>query len=191
MNFFSLLESMNGKLIVVDVQPSYKQYISFSMPRFVQFMSQYNRVLVLFNGPDMGMENQEEILDFYSQNGLEEDDFYKLQFFEKGYAFFRDLLDACWAREDLIKIIRYLISHNLYDIRQLKEDDLERLDISDLTQDILNDHGFYIPELKRILPAWNGSDLCGGGFQECLNEVMLLSEAMNLRMNLVKQFTYG
>lgn len=191
MKFFNLLESMNGSLVVVDVQPSYKKYIHFNIFNFVQFMSKYSRILVLFNGPELGMENQEEILWFYLENGFPEEEVHKLTFFEKGYAFFRDLIDACWAREDILKIIKFMIKKNYYDIRQLTENDIKALKISELTMDVLENHGFYIPELRKILPTWNKSDICGGGFQECLNEVILLSEALNLKMNLIKEFVYG
>lgn len=183
-------QKRGGRLVVVDVQPAYASYIGFDMHEFTKFMSGYSSILILFNGPEMGYEGQNEISEFYYENGLNERNLGKLSFFEKGYAFFRDSMDACWARNDIVKLVKYMIQKGYTDIRELKKEDIEYLNIEEVTMDTLENHGFYIPDLKDTLASWSGADICGGGLNECLEEVKILSEAMGLTFNNISKFIY-
>lgn len=60
---FYLIESTKNELVVVDVQPAYKNYIKFNIESFINYIKQqdYSRILYLFNGPDFGFETEQEI----------------------------------------------------------------------------------------------------------------------------------
>jgi len=113
------------------------------------------------------------------------------EFYYKGYGFFRDLMDhPCFRPADVEKIVKYMIENDVRDIRDLKPEDVEAIGVSELLADELENYGFFIPDLKDVLPAWNGSDLAGGSVDECLAEVELLASAMGLRLNRLGKFTY-
>jgi hypothetical protein len=188
--FKQFSENSEGKkLIICDVQPAYAKSIYF-MKEFAQFVNQYQDILVLFNGPDLGLEGKAEIARWYMQYGITKQKLFSMKWHQKGYGFFRDHMDACWERESIIRIIRYMLRHRINDIRDLTRQAIKTIGVPDLTFRKLEQHHLAIPDLRGILPKWDGADICGGGFNECLDEVMILSEAMRLKLRIVPGFTY-
>jgi hypothetical protein len=188
-SFGQFFESASKRLIIVDVQPSYAKVIPW-IKEFPQFVDQYSEILTLYNGPDLGMENKSEIAKFYWRNGMKKETIYRMKWFQKNYAFFRDLMDQCWLREYIVKIARYMLRNKINDIRQLSKEDVKKINVPDLLYNELEKYGFYIPDLANYIRKWNGADICGGGFHECLDEVMILADAMRLKFNIIHKFTY-
>jgi len=65
MNYLKLFETFyqkNFPLIVVDVQPGYEDYIDFDIEEFCEYLNEQEKILYLFNGPDLGYEDEYEIL---------------------------------------------------------------------------------------------------------------------------------
>jgi len=192
-----LREASGGRLVVVDVQPEYAGEIGFDVGDLLRTAAEdYSSVLFLWNGPDLGMCSKEDLKAYYAEV-LDYDDevveklFSVAEFYDKGYGFFRDLMDhPCFRPADVEKIVKYMIENDVRDIRDLKPEDVEAIGVSELLADELENYGFFIPDLKDVLPAWNGSDLAGGSVNECLAEVELLSKAMGLRLNRLGKFTY-
>jgi len=184
-----------SSLIIVDVQPEYERNISFDVAELLRSAQEtYNKILVLWNGPDLGFCSQNELIAYYAEKlDYEADEFLaKATFFDKSYGFFRDLMDhPCFDHYAIVKIVSYMIQRGINDIRELSEQDVQNIGVSDLLHEQLEDYGFFIPDLQSILEDWNGSDICGGGQNECLAEVEILAEAMNLRFNQVQAFIYA
>ena len=90
---FYLTESSSRQLIVVDVQPAYKKYISFNVGKFITEIKakDYNKILYLYNGPDFGMDSEKEIKEWLYEELDYNDDFVEFieefKFFEKNYGF--------------------------------------------------------------------------------------------------------
>ena len=190
-------ENNSGRLIVVDVQPEYQQNISFNIDDMLDLALNYSEILFLFNGPDLGGVDENELKNFYLEKLDYDEDKYnelmrKSQFFDKGYAFFRDMMDSnlCFLKEDIVKIVKYMINNDINDIRDLSKKDVENINVDDLAVEELEDYGFWIPELQNILPDWNGADILGGHKDECLAEVDILADAMDLQFNHINQFIY-
>jgi hypothetical protein len=180
----------NGKkLIICDVQPAYAKNIHF-MNDFAKFLENYQDILVLFNGPDLGFEGKSDIARWYFRFGVPKHKIMSMKWHEKGYAFFRDPMDSCWARESIIRIIRYMLRKRYTDMRQLSKRDVKIIGVPELTFAKLEQHFLGIPQLRGIIPKWNGADICGGAFHECLDEVMILIEALRLNINIIHDFTY-
>lgn len=189
-----------GTLIIVDVQPEYLSHIGFDVGDMLQnALENYSKILVLWNGPDLSMSSRDDLIDFYRQSFLDaggaDEDFETLldrcTFYDKGYGFFRDLMDhPCFDEDAIVDIVRYMVDNDVRDIRQLTQDDVDRIGVEDLLVDDLEGYGFYVPDLQDVLPSWNGSHLCGGSVDECLAEVEILSRAMNLRLNRLRKYTY-
>ena len=106
----------NDNLIVVDVQPEYEGNTPFDIGDLLRAAAGYNRVLFLYNGPDLGMIDEGSLKNYYLEKlDWDEEAFNDLMsgasFFDKGYGFFRDVMDSsiCFPRQDIVKIIKYMI----------------------------------------------------------------------------------
>ena len=157
-----------------------------------------SRVLFLFNGEDtLGMVSESALKNFYFEKLNYDEEVFddllsKSVFFDKGYGFFRDVMDSsvCFDRTSIVKIVKYMIDNDIRDIRDLEEEDVETIGVSELLFDELEDYGFWIPELEEVLPSWNGSDLVGGARDECMAEVEILGSAQGLSFNQKDRFIY-
>lgn len=174
-----LLESNNSTLVIVDIQPVYEKYISFNLNNFSNYINKFSGdIHVFYNGEDFGLDKKEDIINWYYDNGVKEKTLDKLIFFEKNYAFFRDLMDTGVDEEKIIEIGKLMIKNKKYDIRDLIEDELSELGLDDDFD--VNDYGFYIPDvLLEIQKLPNNCILIGGGKDECLAEVELCFKMLN------------
>ena len=190
--------SGGGSLIVVDIQPEYESGATFDIGDMLRSASEYSRVLFLYNGADtLGMIDEQSLRNYYFEKlDYDEETYEELmsvsEFFDKGYGFFRDVMDSdiCFDRNSVIKIVKYMIDNDVQDIRDLDEEDVQSIGVSELLFDDLEDYGFWVPELQDVLPQWNGSDIAGGARNECLAEVEILAAAQGLSFNQVDQFIY-
>ena len=187
------------KLVVVDIQPEYESNTTFDIGDMLRSAAEdYSSVLFLFNGEDtLGMVSESALKNFYFEKlDYDEEVFDELlsksEFFDKGYGFFRDVMDSsvCFDRTSIVKIVKYMIDNDIRDIRELEEEDVDAIGVSELLVDDLEDYGFWVPELEEVLPQWNGSDLAGGSRNECMAEVEILGAAQGLSFNHVDQFIY-
>mgnify|MGYP001465566233 FL=1 len=192
-------QGSKGSLVVVDIQPEYESNTPFDIGDMLRTAAEdYSRVLFLFNGEDtLGMVSESALKNFYFEKlDYDEEVFDELlsksEFFDKGYGFFRDVMDSsvCFDRTSIVKIVKYMIDKDIHDIRDLEEEDVDAIGVSELLFDDLEDYGFYLPELEEVLPRWSGSDLAGGARNECMAEVEILGAAQGLSFNHVDQFIY-
>ena len=193
-------QGLKGSLVVVDVQPEYESNTPFDIGDMLRTAAEdYSRVLFLFNGEDtLGMISESALKNFYFEKldydeEAFEDLLSKSTFFDKGYGFFRDVMDSsvCFDRASIVKIVKYMIDNpDIRDIRDLEEEDIESIGVSELLIEDLEDYGFWIPELEEVLPQWSGSDLAGGARNECMAEVEILGAAQGLSFNHVDRFIY-
>ena len=190
--------SNKGSLIVVDIQPEYESGATFDIGDMLRAAAEYNEVLFLYNGADtLGMIDEQSLRNYYFEKlDYDEETYEELmsvsEFFDKGYGFFRDVMDSdiCFDRNSVIKIVKYMIDNNVQDIRDLDEEDVQSIGVSELLFDDLEDYGFWVPELQDVLPQWNGSDIAGGARNECLAEVEILAAAQGLSFRQVNEFIY-
>ena len=192
-------QGSKGSLVVVDVQPEYESNTRFDIGDMLRTAAEdYSRVLFLFNGEDtLGMISESALKNFYFEKldydeEAFEDLLSKSTFFDKGYGFFRDVMDSsvCFDRASIVKIVKYMIDNDIRDIRDLEEEDIESIGVSELLIEDLEDYGFWIPDLEDELPSWSGSDLAGGARNECMAEVEILGAAQGLSFNHVDRFIY-
>ena len=200
--YLSLLleETKNRSLVIVDVQPEYDDHLGFDVGELLlNALENYSKILVLWNGPDLSMSSRDDLVGYYYQSflgaGGSDEGFEELlgkcTFYDKGYGFFRDLMDhPCFDEDTVVSIVEYMVSKDIRDIRELTEEDIEQIGIDDLLFEDLESYGFYVPDLKDVLPRWSGSDICGGSVDECLAEVEILARALGLRFKRLSKFTY-
>jgi len=198
--------SDSGSLVIVDVQPAYESNASFDIGELLVWAHKnYSNILVLWNGPDLGFVDRqglisfyfEKIADYFGEDYERADEIVdsltsKSTFFDKGYGFFRDLMDdsRCYPRQHIIKIVKYMLDNNITMLYELTEEQFAEIDVPDLMFDELEDYGFSIPELADVLPKWNGSDIVGGDEDECMAEVLILGTAQGLSFNKISKYIY-
>lgn len=178
-------EKSFSSLIVVDVQPhDVGRYIHFNMQEFSKHVNTFDKILVLFNGDDFGWESLSEMEKYYQELDIDLD---KCDFFNKGYGFFRDWMSVPVSDNIIIKTGKYMIDNNMIDSREIYNDELESLTGRD---DLIEVPMYFNEELNIKLKEYNNSSLVGGAKNECLYEIMLLSQILNLNLKPVKKFIY-
>ena len=194
--------SVNGKTIInVDIQPEYQKWITFNLNQWVEFInesSESNRIVFLYNGEDtLGMVSLSDYQMWLMDLGIDESVIDSAIFYDKGYAFFRYCMDNSIDENDVAQLVRFMISHNINDSREIDEEmwnqfmeatDNSLEDIRGLLENA--DDMISIPDLMDFLGKFSNIVLTGGGINECLKEVEIALLAMNKPFNILNQFTY-
>jgi len=191
-----------ANLISVDIQPAYEAHFSFDIYSYIKFLNEnydeMNSLTFLYNGPDLGFPEEYEYRWWLIDNGLSEDIVDNSTFLDKGYAFFRYCMDEGIDDDELVNLIKFMVSHNINDSRDINEEmwnnfmqeyDYEYSEIRDMLE--VADDMINIPDLMDFLKNYNGKlVLCGGGINECLKEVEIALMALDKNYNILTKFTY-
>lgn len=194
--------SVSGKTIInVDIQPEYQKWITFNLAQWVEFInesSESNRIVFLYNGEDtLGMVSLSDYQMWLMDLGIDESVIDSAIFYDKGYAFFRYCMDNSIDENDVAQLVRFMISHNINDSRDIDEEmwnqfmeatDNSLEDIRGLLENA--DDMISIPDLMDFLDRFSNIVLTGGGINECLKEVEIALLAMNKPFNILSKFTY-
>ena len=194
--------SVNGKTIInVDIQPEYQKWITFNLNQWVEFInesSESNRIVFLYNGEDtLGMVSLSDYQMWLMDLGIDESVIDSAIFYDKGYAFFRYCMDNSIDENDVAQLVRFMISHNINDSREIDEEmwnqfmeatDNSLEDIRGLLENA--DDMISIPDLMDFLDRFSNIVLTGGGINQCLKEVEIALLAMNKPFNILSKFTY-
>lgn len=116
-----------GKSIInVDIQPEYKNYISFNINKWVDFINKNalkNNIVFLYNGVEtLGMIDENSYQEWLIGLGIDEDIIYNATFYDKGYAFFRYCMDNSIDEDNIVDLVKYMVRHNITDSRDIDED---------------------------------------------------------------------
>jgi hypothetical protein len=190
-----LNEAENVPLIVVDVQPAYAAHIIFPVHTLMEFINQHGgQILMFVNAEDTGVtdDTKGDIIEFWVENGLNEDLIDNLLIVDKGYAYMRAWMD--FVSEDvIIRVARTMIQHDITDSRQFEEDEgipLEKIMGQDYDErcegDPLIINWVDFDTLRRFGKGY----LCGGGRNECLAEVRLMMDILAIPYRLLEKFIY-
>jgi hypothetical protein len=105
------------KLVVVDIQPEYESNTTFDIGDMLRAAAEdYDSVLFLYNGEDtLGMVSEDALKNYYFEKLDYDVEAYEellsnSEFFDKGYGFFRDVMDSnvCFDRSSIVKIVKYM-----------------------------------------------------------------------------------
>lgn len=191
---------VSGKhLCVVDIQPEYQSHISF-LNSFINFLNEnYENLANLtffYNGYDtLGMISENDYKIWWLENGLDEHIVDNAIFYDKGYAFFRYCIDENIDDNQIVNMIKYMIEKDVNHSRDLDKDFwdefIERYGNEDVRALLeFSDDMINIPDLMDELRKYRGIVLCGGGINECLKEVEIALNALDISYNLLTKYTY-
>jgi len=193
----------NKTLLVVDIQPAYQKWISFSVFTFLNFLNrnfeEFNRVIFFFNGPEMGYEDEHEFKTWLQfDNNLDEEIVDNADFYDKSYNYFRNCIDAGLYEKKIVKLIKFMLNKDLWDSREFNEDDWDEFikshpdseDVRELMEG--NEDCIWIPDLIEYIQDNVHGELllCGGGTNECLKEVEIALQVLDKDYEILKEFTY-
>lgn len=189
MKYFKLFEQYNqyqGKdLVIVDIQPEYEGGFDFHTEDFISFLNEnyelFNSITILYNGEwTLGMISENDYKWWFIENGLEEGVEDNFKFYDKGYAFFRYIIDNNIDDDITINLIKYMIHKEINDTREIDEDTWDELieyykqegvDMEDV-RELLEFSGdmINIPDLMEELKGLRSGNilLTGGHVEECL-----------------------
>jgi hypothetical protein len=186
--------------LVVDIQPIYQDGFGHWLGDFINFINEnndkFNQVVFYYNGEDtVGEISEEGYKWWWLENGLDEHIAYGSKFYDKGYAFFRNCMDAGGDDEDIVNLVKLMIHHDVNDSRELDEDfwneyvnRFEAEDIRDILE--LSDDAIHIPDLMDDLKYYNNIVMCGGGEHECLKEVNIALDVLNKPYQILNKYVY-
>lgn len=184
MKYKRLFQEAGNNLIICDIQPDYSVSQSL-LHKLIKKIKNFNNILWLYNGNEtVGTDDKESIINWineyfdYNEQIINMLDSKNIEWFDKGYAFIRDVMDTGVMNDSqILQTIRYMTKIGKTDIRDLEEKDLKKLGI-DFSVD---DYGFYIPvDLIDFLKKYKSGHIVGGGKDECLKEVLYFTKAYKL-----------
>lgn len=177
-----------NKLISIDIQPGHLDYINFNITDFVKYMEQFDDILYIFNGEELGYDSHASVKNFLVDNGANENFIDKIKFLEKEYGFFRGGMHEEIYEEDLKKVIKYMIENDINDSRDINFSEIYNID-DESTIDMLNQEPIFLPNFDiNLVRKYNNSIVVGGAEDECLAEMEILFNVMDL--NYEKRFKY-
>ena len=185
-----LLESRSTPVIIVDIQPAYDSHCGHLIEDLCEFLNnQHGKILILFNGEDLGLDSLSDVQQYYLDNGLSEDKLNDIDWKEKMYGYFRDIMDSGFDDSTVIKVIRGMIYNRVNDSRELPTEFVESLIETDNLN--LEDYPAFLPDLSiQLLRKYKNSYICGGGENECFKEIKLLMNALNIKHKIIQKFIY-
>lgn len=189
----------NTHLVVVDIQPEYINGFRSWLNDFVKFINsnytKIKRITLLFNGPDLGMIDEESYRQWLYDCGIKENIAFDIYMYDKGYAFFRYCIDSGIDHSSTTNLVRFMYQHNINDSRDLTDEFWNRFieefgdnDIRELLE--FSDDAINIPDLMSELSNYGNITLCGGAREECMKEVEIALDALNKPYTILGKFTY-
>ena len=197
-----LFESSGNELVVVDIQPEYEKFFSFKIGKFIDMInstySNYTRITFLYNGHDtLGMISKSDYISWLYDNGMDEEALDSITFYDKGYNFFRNAMDAGVDHDEIVHLIAFMAKHKINDSRDVDEEMWDAfITAFPSDKDIRatlegNEDAINIPDLiDELSGLGNNLVVMGGGKTECLAEVVIALKFLGKPFTLDRQFVY-
>ena len=190
-----LTEANTNSVILVDFQEGYKNAGGYdrAISSAVEYINKKQpEVTAFYNGADVGFDDQpDDIMWHYMEYGLDEDLTHLFTFKEKSYAWLRNWMDEGVDDAMTIRVVRYLVMHDMNDSRDVEDEEWLKLVGEDFQFYDDREMGIFIPDIDiGNLKALSNSLLGGGGEHECLKEMQLLMNAFNIKYKLVGEWIY-
>lgn len=187
----------SGTLVVVDIQPEYEDGMWFELSELRKYLNSTKKpILFLYNGEDLGMVNEDAYREWLEYTvRVKSSVLDRARFYEKGYAFFRSIIDLGYSQEECVQLAQYMMQLNLTDSRELTAAQwdayLEMGGSEDIADTLKSEEVFFIPPVMDVLKRLvGGIELIGGAENECLLEVIIALDAMEMDYDLNRDFIY-
>lgn len=195
-------KGIGGKtLINVDIQPDYEAYISFNLRDWAAFVNASykagNRIVFLYNGFDtLGMVTESDYQYWLLDLGVKEKVIRGSDFYDKGYNFFRNPMDSNIDETEITKLVKYMKANGVNDSRELEEENWAEFmakhpDCEEIYENLNgNEDAINLPDVLDELTKYTNIILTGGGRDECLKEVEICLDVLDISYDFYSQFVY-
>lgn len=209
-------EILNEKLsrarpvVCVDVQPIYADYTPQGYEqKIAKFLAQHRGPILMYvNADDTVTEDNieydifpfwEAIFELNGDDFIEGGAFDNMEWFDKGYGYFRSWMDIGIERKYIISVIREMYQQKVYDSRMLFDGDEDKIleylqpvaESVNTTPDTLLDDALSVGWVALDqLKLYNNCYLIGGGKKECLAELAILMNAFNIKYTMIDGLIY-
>jgi len=203
MNIFAKNIKKNpGTLVVVDIQPGYIKSIrgKFDIQEFLNYLLSFKDIIYLYVGDSVGIDTEYSLKQWLDEEADYDEKFMDYidqhaEFYDKGYAFFRDMMDNGVDEEEMIITGKYMYKHDIVDARDLTENDWNKMsNVDNLKENIQRKNFFSVPVGEYFVNALVGAGspitMIGGGRYECLKEVEILMNIINKKYKINENFVY-
>lgn len=171
-----------SRRIICDIQPQYQKCISFNLPEATNWINEGTpeNTIFFFVGPELDCDTKEDVMDFFVEYELKDEFLNQSKWIDKNYAFFRDWMDQGISRDKIVWAVKWMIEEGIYDSRDLE------MEVEDLEEG-----NIYLPSFDfAVLKEFDGAEIIGGGRNECLEELTILLDAMEIKYTINNQFVY-
>lgn len=197
------------KLLIIDVQNSYMEFIGDDLlNRIDQLSKNYSDIIYLWDNVS-GQELYDELPeswinnDEFDEEGLvvekEESPLYDRvsKVIDKQYGYIRNIMDTNHSREDIVLLGKFLIKNKITDATEISENE-EALNSyknefknSSLLDVNFEDNVFSLPtDLLEELSYLDGAHLVGGARHECLEEISILLDIIDIPYTILEEYCY-
>lgn len=191
--------SISG-LLVVDLQPAYARpsagsSISSHLMRntlaHIASLDDETPVTVLYVCEELSGDTLLDVHEFWREHGADDELIERLNWVEKPFGFLRGWMDNGIDEDDICAVLQELRKRGSWDSRDLPEDTLEKLssDGFALSSPLFRDEAVdnLLANARRAGGHW---ETCGGGQNECLQEVELVFQSGGVPFERLHHLTY-
>ncbi|MFY2597355.1 hypothetical protein ACOTHJ_15675 [Achromobacter xylosoxidans] len=179
---------MNQALMVVDVQPAYRNWCAPVARQVAQRINNTRKPVIIFwVGDDITDDTESEVREYLREAGAYGPRLEQATFVEKGYGFFRGWMDSCVRSDIIIQTGKQLLARNLR-----SSEDLDLADLLGLPETELPtyDH-IHLPHFDdSSLLSFDSLETCGGGSRACLAEMELYLQMHDKPYKRLEHLTY-
>ena len=190
--YIPLFES-NNKLIVCDIQPTYQDFFTFKIHEFISYINSFNDILYLYND-ETSNDRLDDIKNWLLEHMDYDEELYdsiisKTTFYAKEFGFFRNLMDSGIMEDtDISKLISHCYKNKISDFRKTNSKKLKKINIPIIDFDL---HSGSCPILLiDELVQYKNSIIIGGEKDYCLKEIMLINDALDLKLKKNSNYIY-
>lgn len=181
-------------LLVIDVQPAYcAAHQGWQLARDVlermELVPADVPVVVVSVNEELSGDTPAAVQEFWLDAGMTDEQFERITFLEKPYAFFRSWMDCGVPESEIVAVAKRLRKRNLYDSRDLPGAILRKLAPRgfELDGDMLGLPYELETEPVYKQPHW---DICGGGRDACLHEMELWFDSNGIGYTRLESLIY-
>lgn len=183
-----------ASLLVIDIQPAYRAQADFVAARAARWIREkaesYNRVCVMSVNEELSGDTRFDVVSYWEQAGLAPEQFEEHTYIEKSYAFLRGWMDNGVADEHIVATLKKLRQAGEWDSRML-----DRTVLSELDDELpsLLDPLSRPDELEAYAAMFKADswEVCGGGRYECLKEIELWLDSLDVKHSRREELIYG
>jgi hypothetical protein len=185
-----------SQILIIDIQADYQKWISSDLEcKIKESTKNYTSIIYLWDnisGDDLYSQIPEDWM-------LDEGFYDSLNIVAKQYGFLRSFMGIGFDDDEIIKLGKFMVTNKIYDSREIYSDDeLHKKYKKDFKNSEMLNYSFesypvYLPDdlISEIQTnIQSGVVLVGGGRSECLKEISLLLDILDIEHSIHEELTY-